>query len=384
MNNKNLLLDLREKISILDEKILILLAERKKLAINVAHVKITMKKKIRDTNRERILLKKLIQVGKKYKLNPDYITYLFQKIIEDSVLTQQTLVQKKINPIISDKSKISFLGPKGSYSHIAANQYAKKYLNKYIENSCEKFDDVVNQVQKGNSDYAILPIFNTNSGFIHDVHTLLTHTNLSLIGEIYVCINHCLLISKKTNLEKIKVVYSHTEPFKQCSNFIKQFPHWKIKYTKSTALAMQKISQLNTSECAAIGGAQGGKFYQLKVLKNDLANQSKNTTRFIILASKPINISHQIPAKTTLIVTVSKKIECLQKILLILDKYHINMNILELKSNNWHLKEIFYLDLDANVHSDNMKKVLHQLSLITFSVKILGCYPNEKFNPIHV
>lgn len=94
MNPDNPLLALRDKISAVDKKLLTLLAERRLLAVEVAQAKLATHRPIRDVERERALLENLIVLGKAHNLDAHYITRLFQLVIEDSVLTQQALLQK--------------------------------------------------------------------------------------------------------------------------------------------------------------------------------------------------------------------------------------------------------------------------------------------------
>jgi chorismate mutase/prephenate dehydratase len=116
MTADNPLLDLRVKISALDEQLLSLLAERRQLAVEVGKAKLASHRPVRDIDRERDLLERLIQLGKTHHLDAHYITRLFQLIIEDSVLTQQALLQQHLNKINPHSARIAFLGPKGSYS----------------------------------------------------------------------------------------------------------------------------------------------------------------------------------------------------------------------------------------------------------------------------
>jgi chorismate mutase/prephenate dehydratase len=242
MTPENPLLDLRVKISALDEKLLALLAERRALAVEVGKAKLDSHRPVRDIDRERDLLERLIQLGKAHHLDAHYITRLFQLIIEDSVLTQQALLQQlnKTNP---HSARIAFLGPKGSYSHLAARQYAARHFEEFIESGCAKFADIFNQVETGQADYAVVPIENTSSGAINDVYDLLQHTSLSLVGELTIPIDHCVLVSGSTDLNTIETVYSHPQPFQQCSQFLNRYPNWKIEYTESTSAAMEKVAR---------------------------------------------------------------------------------------------------------------------------------------------
>lgn len=383
MTSENPLLALRDKISTLDEKLLALLAERRGLAVEVGKAKLLSHRPVRDIDRERDLLDRLIQLGKAHHLDAHYITRLFQLIIEDSVLTQQALLQQHLNKINPHSARVAFLGPKGSYSHLAARQYAARHFEQFIESGCAKFADIFNQVETGQADYAVVPIENTSSGGINDVYDLLQHTSLSIVGEMTITIDHCVLVSGTTDLETIETVYSHPQPFQQCSKFLNRYPHWKIEYTESTSAAMEKVAQANSPRVAALGSEAGGVLYGLQVLEHIEANQSQNITRFVVLARKAINVSDQVPAKTTLLMATGQQAGALVEALLVLRNHNLIMTKLEsrpIHGNPW--EEMFYLDIQANLESPQMQKALKELGEITRSMKVLGCYPSENVVPV--
>ncbi|MCH6194339.1 bifunctional chorismate mutase/prephenate dehydratase [Serratia sp. X10] len=380
----NPLLVLRERISALDLKLLALLAERRELAIEVGKTKLHSHRPIRDKERERDLLDALIAAAKPYDLDGFYVTRLFQLIIEDSVLTQQALLQHQLNPVSQHSARIAFLGPKGSYSHLAARQYAARHFDRLLECGCQKFQDIFAQVETGQADYAILPIENTSSGSINEVYDLLQHTSLSIVGELTNPINHCVLIAGDSDLSQIETVYSHPQPFQQCSQFLNRFPHWKIEYTESTAAAMEKVAKLNSPKVAALGSEAGGALYGLQVLEHNLANQQQNITRFIVLARKAIDVSEQVPAKTTLIMATGQQSGALVEALLVLRDNGIIMTKLEsrpINGNPW--EEMFYIDVQANLRAEAMQKALRDLAPITRSLKVLGCYPSDTVVPVN-
>ena len=383
MTSENPLLALRDKISTLDEKLLALLAERRGLAVEVGKAKLLSHRPVRDIDRERDLLDRLIQLGKAHHLDAHYITRLFQLIIEDSVLTQQALLQQHLNKINPHYARVDFLGPKGSSSHLAARQYAARHFEQFIDSGCAKFADIFNQVETGQADYAVVPIENTSSGGINDVYDLLQHTSLSIVGEMTITIDHCVLVSGTTDLETIETVYSHPQPFQQCSKFLNRYPHWKIEYTESTSAAMEKVAQANSPRVAALGSEAGGVLYGLQVLEHIEANQSQNITRFVVLARKAINVSDQVPAKTTLLMATGQQAGALVEALLVLRNHNLIMTKLEsrpIHGNPW--EEMFYLDIQANLESPQMQKALKELGEITRSMKVLGCYPSENVVPV--
>lgn len=376
------LLALRDKISVLDEKLLALLAERRLLAVEVSKAKLASHRPVRDIDRERDLLERLITLGRDHHLDAHYITRLFQLIIEDSVLTQQTLLLhlNKTNP---HSARVAFLGPKGSYSHLAARQYAARHLEHFIECGCAKFHDIFNQVETGQSDYAVVPIENTGSGAINDVYDLLQHTSLSIVAAMTVPIDHCVLISGSTDLEQIQTIYSHPQPFQQCSQFINRYPHWKIEYTASTSAAMEKVAQANSPHVVALGSEAGGALYGLHVLERNLANQTQNITHFVVLARKAVEVSNQVPAKTTLLMATGQQAGALVGALLVLRNHNLIMTKLEsrpINGNPW--EEMFYLEIQGNLKDEAMSQALRELGEITRSLKVLGSYPSENAVPV--
>jgi chorismate mutase/prephenate dehydratase len=380
----NPLLALRNRISALDEKLLALLAERRQLAVEVGQAKLRSHRPVRDIDRERDLLERLIALGKPHHLDAHYITRLFQLIIEDSVLTQQALLQKHLNKINPRSARIAFLGPKGSYSHLAARRYAARHFDEFIESGCPKFQDIFQQVETGQADYAVVPVENTSSGSINDVYDLLQHTSLSIVGELTLPIDHCVLVATTTDLDQIETVYSHPQPFQQCSQFINRHPNWKIEYCESTAAAMEKVAQSGSPKVAALGSEDGGALYGLQVLDRHLANQTQNITRFLVLARKAIGVSDQVPAKTTLLMATGQQAGALVEALLVLRKHNLIMVKLEsrpIHGNPW--EEMFYLDIQANLESADMRQALRELGEITRSMKVLGCYPSENVVPVN-
>lgn len=379
----NPLIAIRQRISELDLQLLELLAERRKLAFDVAKTKLHNHLPIRDKIREKELLNMLIDSGRQQGLDGHYITRLFQLIIEDSVLTQQALLQQHLNSTNISTARIAFLGPKGSYSHLAARQYAARHFDNLIECGCHKFDDVFNQVETGQADYGVLPIENTSSGSINEVYDLLQTTSLAIVGELTNPINHCLLTSQPTRLEQITTLYSHPQPAQQCSHFLNNYPNWKIKYCESSAAAMEKVAELNSPHVAALGSEAGGALYQLQPLVDNLANQQENVTRFIVIARKPVEVTSQVPAKTTLIIATGQQAGALVEALLVLRNHNIIMTKLEsrpINGNPW--EEMFYIDVQANVRDDAMQQALKELTKISRSLKVLGCYPSETIVPV--
>ncbi len=375
---------IREEITALDNELVALLARRRNLSIEVAKSKIGTTKPVRDQAREQLLLQRLIKQGKQHQLDAQYVTQIFHSIIEDSVLYQQAYLQKLTNPESTQPTaRVTFLGSKGSYSHLATRNYFSRKQTQVVEMSCSSFKDIISQVEKGNADYGVLPIENTSSGSINEVYDLLQHTRLSIVGEITLPIEHCLLTAVNTRLEDIDTLYSHPQPHQQCSEFVHDLGNVSQEYCSSTADAMALVADKQESNIAAIGNASSGALYGLQVLKTNIANQDENYTRFIVVARKAVDVTPLVPAKTTLIMSTDQKPGSLVECLLVLRNQHINMAKLESRpvmGNPW--EEMFYLDVEGNIKSEQMQQAMDELTRLTRTIKVLGCYPSENIKPV--
>ena len=381
-----LLEHIREEITQLDTELLALLARRKSLSIEVAKAKQANPRPIRDHQREQDLLVNLIQKGRPLGLDAQYVTRIYHTIIEDSVLSQQAYLQGLLNPSQQEPmTSVAYLGPRGSYSSLAARRYLARYKDQVIEVNCHNFREVIDAVESGQAAYGVLPIENTSSGSINEVYDVMQHTNLSIVGELTYPIEHCILTAVPTELARIKTLYAHPQVFQQCSHYLGKLEGVRHEICDSSSSAMMKVRELASPEAAAIGSAAGGELYGLSVVATNMANQKENYSRFIVVARKPIEVAPQIPAKTTLIMSTSQQAGSLVEALLVLRSHQINMTKLEsrpVQGNPW--EEMFYLDVSANLQTPQMQAALVELTKITRHIKVLGCYPSEDVKPTDV
>ncbi|MCO6354286.1 chorismate mutase [Pseudoalteromonas shioyasakiensis] len=375
---------LRHDINEIDSDLLVLLAKRRRISHSVVEYKIANNKPIRDEAREQALLEKLINYGKSLGLDAYYINNVFQTILEDSVLNQQAMLQKNLNPeAMSESHRVAYLGGQGSYSQLACHKYFSRRPGKLIEMGCSSFDQITGKVESGQADFGLLPIENTSSGSINEVFDLLQHAQVSIVGEVTHSVEHCLLAMPGTELSHINKIFAHPQPFAQCSRFIQGLGDIQHETCDSTFHALQ--SAVETTNSAAIGSAQAGKNVGLEVVKSGLANQSENHSRFIVVARNPLQVSKQIPTKTSLIMATKQQAGSLADALMIFKQHQINLVKLESRpvpGNPW--EEVFYVDLEANLDDSHVKQALEELKEHTQYTRVLGCYQSESLQAVSV
>ena len=380
--------ELRKKINLVDANLIDLLAQRRELSKNVIKDKNVNNNPIRDEKREEELLNRLVDLGKEKGVDQHFITKVFYEIIEDSIRLQQSHV---LNPSKeSDKNKrltIAIQGIEGAYSYLASQKYFA-YSNRELEFVSKKlFSEVVESVEKGESDYAVLPIENTTSGGINEVYDLLLHTTLSIVGEETFQVKHCLVATEDVSIHKIKKIYAHYQAAAQCSDFLAKIPNARIEYFADTAMSVQKISEEKNPEFAAIASEEAAKLFNVNIIRKGISNQEENHTRFLIVSRNRIKVDNRLPAKTSLVMATSHSPGSLVKALSVFDAYKINLTKLESRpiiGNPW--EEMFYVDFEGNTEDENVQNMLDDLGPYLRFFKVLGSYPSQvvkktKLNP---
>ncbi|AEH39838.1 chorismate mutase [Buchnera aphidicola (Cinara tujafilina)] len=385
MNKKNILELLRNRINYIDQKIIVLLSQRQSLSIDIANKKIRYGLKIRDSIRENLLLKKLYTICIKNNINYQYIIKIFNIIIDDSVKIQKEWTNV-FNQLNTNKKKLccAVLGPQGSYSNLTFNTLLKQKNFFLKEYECSTFSSIMDNLNNNICQFALLPIKNSIAGIIPETYEILQKKNLYIIKEIYVNIKHSLLVLKGTYFSEINKIYTHIQPFQQCKKFIKNFTHWKINYTNSSANAMKKISLKKDNTLAAIGHKIGGKIYKLQEIAKNLSNSSDNITRFILLSTKlNKNIQNQ-KSKTTFFVKFIKQNININEIINIFKKQNLEVTNItwtfDIKNKD---KKIYYFDINTIIDNQLLFHYLKKIQKNIYCINILGSYPIEN-NAINI
>ncbi len=374
---------LRDEINRIDSGLIKLLAKRRNLSREVIIAKESNKQEIRDLKRESDLLNRLVKSGKKSGLDSHFLTKIYHEIIDDSVRLQQNFVQSKLNKKGSKRIsvKVAIQGIEGAYSYLAAQKYFTHFNYELIFVFKKLFSEVVESVEKGEADYAFLPIENTTSGGINEVYDLLLHTTLSIVGEEKFQVKHCLVGVKDVPVNRIKKVFAHHQAASQCSKFLESIPNVSVEYFADTAMSVQKIKEEENSFFAAIGSEEAAKLFKLKILKTDIANQQENYTRFLIASRKPETVDSRIPCKTSIVMATSHTPGSLVEALNVFRKYVVNLTKLESRpiiGNPW--EEMFYLDLEGNITDEKILSAMDELGQHTRFLKILGSYPSQELD----
>ncbi|NBW40582.1 3-deoxy-7-phosphoheptulonate synthase [bacterium] len=374
------LVSLRTEIDELDQQLIDLLAERRAKSLAAAEVKYAEHSPIRDQHREEKLLSLRLQHGRERKLDGHFVSRIFHEIIDDSIRYQQQFLQRKLNSKTGEEveiQRIGFQGSKGSFSHLAAEQYFSRVGVPVTFNGCTSYRLVVEMVERGDFDLGVLPIENTTSGGINEVYDLLQKTRLVIVGEEKYRITPCLLGLSGTKQSNIRRVYSHPQLALQCGRFLSDLDV-PIETSFNTNETVEELRRTNAKDSVVIASEEAAELLGLDIVKRGIADQTDNFTRFLIVARQPIRIDERVPCKTSVVLATANKPGALVDALKVFQDNKVNLTKLESRpvlGNPW--EEMFYLDFEGNAESDHIRFVIEEVRRHSRFLKVLGCYPSS-------
>ncbi len=351
------LLEMRKKIDEIDSRIVSLLEERLKIAMEVGKYKRERGIKIEDTSREREVLRRVESLAK--GLKKDFLEDIYKRIILESKRAQR-------------QGKIAILGPRGTFSEEAAYRFMLSptlVLAKDIE-------EIFSFVTKGEVEFGVVPIENSLEGSVHLAQELLIKEDVKIYSEITLEINHCLLALEGTTLGDIDEVISHPQALAQCKQLIRDLGA-KTRNAPSTADAAREIKEKGLKNSAAIAPLASARLYNLKVLKENVQDVEENKTRFLIISQRdhrPTGVD-----KTSIILSLKDKPGALYEVLKIFADSKINLTKIESRPSRKALGDyVFFIDFEGHREEEKVKGALENLKSATSFIKVLGSYPREE------
>lgn len=275
---------------------------------------------------------------------------------------------------MSEKT-IAFLGPLGTHSHRATQEIFGQEFNAKPEKT---FDQVFEVLASNQADAAVVPLENNTAGVVDVALDLLIRSEFSIIAEFNLEIQHSLLSNEK-GLSEIKTLYSLSQPYFQCQNFILNYlPHAKWVQEASSAGAIEACLR-NPKNSAAIGYADSGRKIGVPVFQESIQDLSNNETRFVVLSNgvePKINKNQYKYNKTSIVFTLEDKPGTLLKIMSIFNQH--NLNLCHIESRPTRLEEwryYFCITVESEPNDKGLEAALKEVSSHVLFYKHLGTYP---------
>lgn len=348
----------RAAINEIDEQILALLNKRAKLVMEIGRKKRRRDQARFSPARERQIFDRLLAA------NPGPLP-------DESVLS----IYREIIAVHRDlelPAVISYLGPAGTFTHMAV---LRKFGARAEAAPAESIADVFGQVEKGAATFGLVPMENSTEGVINDTLDMFVESSLDICAEIYLDIDHYLL--SRSNIEEVTRIYSMRQPLAQCRLWIKtNLPHAELQEVASTARGAQLTAEQPGT--GAIATELAARLYDLNIIARKVQDSPYNRTRFLVIgrAPKPEPSGRD---KTSVMFSVRHEAGALYRALAVLDKYAINMTMIEsrpTKKTPWEY--VFFVDFQGHTSDPPVARALEDLQQQTLFLRVLGAYPEAE------
>src|SRR3990167_1682991 len=266
---------------------------------------------------------------------------------------------------------VHYLGPKYTYTYLAAQKYFGEEANYIPAESIDQVFEKVNE-DKDSRAIGIIPDENSLEGIINSTFDNLTKYDIKIQECIEMDIQHYLLSNKDLALNKIEQVFSHAQALAQCNEWLNNnLINVTRTATNSTAVAVDNLYSSFSNPAAIIGSIELAEVYKLKILEKIIL--PNNVTKFFIISkNNGMNsfdkhfswYAFSLPNESG---SLYGALKCFYDNKVNLTHIHSRPN----KLNNWEY--VFY------VCAENCSSyVVSELTKITYNVKILGSYEGEK------
>lgn len=351
--------DLRAQVDKIDQQILDLINGRAKLCVQIGQLKAAEGAPIFSPEREDEILAK-VTLSNKGPLHEGAVRAVFRELMSGS---------REIQRI----TRVAYLGPEYSFSHIAALERFGHSVEYIPVGSIAGVFEAVNRSQ---ADLGLVPIENSTDGRIADTLDMFTKLPLKICGEVSLRVHHHLLAMCPQS--DIRRIYSKPQALSQCRKWLAtNVPQAQLKEVASTTTAVQLAKQ--EPFAAAVASRQSAIAYGLNILVSDIEDRVNNITRFSIIGHEMAPRSGD--DKTTILLQIPNAPGALYDALSAFKKNKVNMSWIEsfpAESDGKSQKYDFFVDVAGHVTDAKVKSTLATLERTCDRVVVLGAFPRGK------
>jgi len=352
---------IRAQIDTLDRQIVDLLNQRLALAAEIGKLKRSQGGQIYVAEREDAVFRKISELNRG-PIKNDALQAIYREIMSAAIALEKPLL-------------IAYLGPEATNTHAAA---MKKFGASVDYRAMSTIADIFTAVEKGEADYAVIPIENSTEGSVRETLDSFVESDLKIVSQIYLEITHVLISNSK--LEQIEKVYSKDQAIAQCRHWLQRhLPHAQLIDAPSTSRAVQIAKE--SVGTAAIASELAAQFYEVPVVTRNIQDKADNTTRFFVLGKRPSGPVGGGRDMTSFLISLgdeaSAKSGALLKMLMPLAERGINLSKIESrpsKKRPWDY--YFFIDVKGHFEDPEMKQALAELKSFCPLVKWMGSYPS--------
>ena len=273
--------------------------------------------------------------------------------------------------------KYAYLGPAGTFTEAALLKIAASddQLIAYANVTA-----ALDAVRKGEASKALVPIENSVEGVVaRTLDELASGEPLVITAETTLPVTFSLMTLENKDPKDIKSIATHPHAESQCRSFIaKNYPNAQVIETASTAAAAKGLSKGDYD--AAIGAAIAARNYQLKIIAEDIGDNTSAVTRFVVVEKPGKSPAATGKDRTSLAVFIAiDHAGALLEILNEFAKHEVNLSFIQSRPTGSQLGHYhFIIDAEGHIDDQPVAAALAGLKEICEDIRFLGSYPQAK------
>ena len=345
---------LRKQINELDHRLVQLLNERAQVVIEIGKLKNKTGKPIYSPDREKQVFTRIAKANQG-PLPDRCLVAIWRELMSGSFALERPL-------------RIGYLGPGGSFSHTAAMlKFGQSVEYEPLADIISIFDEA----SKGHCDLGLAPIENTTGGGVIETLDALIDSDVKICAEVLMAIHHSLLANCPLN--QIEKIYSKPEIFAQCRNWLSAtFKEAQTIPVASSAKAAQLAAE--EPKAAAIGSSVAAELYGLRVVCENIEDNTNNITRFLVISREDAKPTGE--DKTAILFSTAHKAGALADVLEVFKRYNINLTNIESrpsKKRQWEY--YFFVDFVGHRTDKQVQDGLEEARKHCLQLSVLGSFP---------
>ncbi len=290
--------------------------------------------------------------------------------------------------------RVAFQGEHGAFSEAAAIELLGESITTVPRAT---FDSAFRAIAEAAADALLAPVENSLAGSVVRVYDLLLESNLEVVAEIILPIEHHLIGCPGATLDGLKSVASHPMALAQCERFFLLHPELKRVPAEDTAGSVRDVLASGDKSAAGIAGRQAATRYGGVILAESIQDNAENFTRFVLLVpgkveSAPGRLNpaadllielgmRQLAETSARVMKLSLALRLSHKpgaLLAALEPFaRHGINLLKIESRPIHgtpWEYQFFLDVQTDAPTQ-LEAVMEELKTATSFLRILGGYP---------
>ena len=273
--------------------------------------------------------------------------------------------------------KYAYLGPAGTFTEAALLKIAASddQLIAYANVTA-----ALDAVRNGEANKALVPIENSVEGVVaRTLDELASGVPLVITAETTLPVTFSLMTLENKDPKDIKSIATHPHAESQCRSYIaKNYPNAQVIETASTAAAAKGLSKGDYD--AAIGAAIAAKNYQLKIIAEDIGDNTNAVTRFVVVEKPGKSPAATGKDRTSLAVFIAiDHAGALLEILNEFAKHEVNLSFIQSRPTGSQLGHYhFIIDAEGHIEDKPVAAALAGLKEICEDIRFLGSYPQAK------